>query len=199
MRWLMLATLLAVNGSSRASDSALSFDGFRDDRDQAVSAATLQKPAELIVFGYVSCPDVCPLTLLAVHRALIQLGAAADDVDCLFVTVDPARDTFAVLHRYVGAFDPRIRGLHGDETALQRFTRRLDARYQRRPTPGTMGGYTMDHTATLFVLQRDGRIAARIPHVDNPEKLSAAIAMALNATLNCVNRTTTDRSLCLPP
>jgi protein SCO1/2 len=157
--------------------------GFVDDLGRPVTRDTLQRPYQLIVFGYTSCPDVCPLTLQAVHRALVRLRSKAAMVDPVFVTVDPDRDSEAKLHQYVSAFDDRIRGYRGGDEALDRLTKILDVHYWRESlTPGSKD-YWMSHTATLFLIGRDRHVVARVDHVDDPAKLSLAITHAVYMAL----------------
>ncbi len=118
-------------------------------------------PVLLLSFGYTSCPDVCPTTLLAVHRALLRLGDAAAQVQPVFVTVDPARDSAERLQQYVDSFDPRIRRISDPATAAAALAA-FHARAVKRPLP-TGGGYTVDHTAVLYVLDRGRRVAAALP------------------------------------
>ena len=107
-------------------------------------------------FGYTQCPDVCPTTLSEVATAMKELGAAARDVQVLFLTVDPERDTPQLLSEYVQAFDRSFLALRGSQAELEAVARQFKVFFQKNPTPG--GGYTMDHTAASFVFDRQGRI-----------------------------------------
>lgn len=182
-RWAALALLVisAVPASSCAAEPAALPAGFIDDRGQRVDQRTLRRPLRLIAFGYTSCPDVCPLTLLAMHRALVHLAGDAAKIDPMFITVDPDRDSIAALHRYVGAFDARIRGYRGDPAQLARLASRLDVRYWRDSTGTDPRQYGMSHTATLFLLRRDGEIAARIDQTLNVDTLAQSIVSAVRA------------------
>src|SRR5262249_15492133 len=95
-----------------------------DQDDRAVSAENFRGEVVLLYFGYTECPDACPTTLAMLQQALRTLGAGAAGVRVLFVSVDPQRDTTAVLKRYVGYFGPQFVGLRGDDTALNALTRR---------------------------------------------------------------------------
>ncbi|HTY49469.1 MAG TPA: SCO family protein [Steroidobacteraceae bacterium] len=155
--------------------------GFVDDLGHHVQGQYLQRPLRLVLFGYTSCPDVCPLTLAALHQALAGMGARASRIDPVFVTVDPDRDTVVRLHRYVSAFDPRIRGYRTDAAHLQQLAQQLQVRYWREATGPGPDDYGVDHTATLFLISRDGRILARIHHNPDPGVLSQAILNAVRA------------------
>jgi protein SCO1/2 len=155
------------------------FQGFVDDRGSSLSAEAPSSSLTLLTFGYTSCPDVCPLTLQAVHQALVSLGPDADRLSVYFVTVDSERDDTARLHQYVGAFDDRIRALRGSDAALQSLTARLHVRYWRESLYPDSTDYVMSHTSTLFLLDPRHRVLARIPHEDRPDLLARAIVRAV--------------------
>lgn len=182
--WVAVAALLlAITAPARGSSDVqvMPLTGFVDDLGRRIDDAAHARPLRLIVFGYTHCPDVCPLTLAGVHLALVELGARAELVDPVFVTVDPERDSVAVLHGYVSAFDSRIRGYRIDAALLQQFADTLRVRYWREATGPLPSDYGMSHTATLFLVRRDGRLAARIPHDADPRRLARAILSAVNS------------------
>jgi len=113
--------------------------------------------AVVLFFGYTQCPDFCPTTLAELAEAMKRLGSDAERVQVLFVTVDPERDTPALLKNYVPAFDPRFMGLYGDADATARTAKEFKVIYQKRPgqTPGT---YTMDHSAGTFIFDPNGKL-----------------------------------------
>ena len=113
--------------------------------------------AVVLFFGYTQCPDFCPTTLAELAEAMKRLGPDAERVQVLFVTVDPERDTPALLKKYVPAFDPRFMGLYGDADATARTAKEFKVIYQKRPgqTPGT---YTMDHSAGTFIFDPNGKL-----------------------------------------
>jgi protein SCO1/2 len=121
----------------------------------------LGKPA-VIFFGFTFCPDVCPTTLVSLTAALKEMGPAADALGLYFVTVDPERDTAAALKEYLSSFDPRIRGLTGEAEQIAAFAKPLGVYYARVKLEG--GGYTMDHTATVFLLDAEGRFVGTIAY-----------------------------------
>ena len=110
----------------------------------------------LVFFGYSSCPDVCPATLAAI--AATQRQAPIADLRVLFVSIDPEHDTPAVLGPYLRAFGGGITGLYGSATALRPLEQDLGALASRRESPG--GGYVLEHTGTLYLLDHRGRMAA---------------------------------------
>ena len=170
---------LAVRSPTRAGmlgDGFLS--GFTDDSGRRVERRHLQRSMRIVLFGYTTCPDVCPLTLLALHQALVTLGSQANLIDPVFITVDPGRDTIARLHNYVQAFDARIRAYRGEPHRLERLAEELDVQYSREPTGAGAEDYGMNHTDTLFFIARDGRVLARVHHYTNPTILGEAIVSA---------------------
>ena len=112
----------------------------------------------LVFFGFTNCPDVCPTTLFEVSEVLRALGPDADKVNALFVTVDPERDTPAQLKDYISSFDPHLHALTGDPAAIAAMTRAY--RVYAKKVPQENGGYTMDHTAIVYLMDKGGRFVA---------------------------------------
>ena len=110
----------------------------------------------VVFFGFTHCPDVCPTTLAEVAAAMKELGPKAKDVQVLFVTVDPERDTQELLAQYVPAFDPSFLALRGSQAEVASVAKLFKVFYQKNP--GRDGAYTMDHTAGSFVFDKQGRI-----------------------------------------
>ena len=120
---------------------------------------------QLLSFGYVSCPDVCPTTLLQMKEVLAGLGARAARLQPLFVSVDPERDTLAVLREYTAAFDQRILGVTGPPELLNRAARAFGVRYEKFREPGASANvYTVDHTVGMFLVGPDGQLLTRFAH-----------------------------------
>jgi len=126
----------------------------------------------VMFFGYTQCPDVCPTTLTEMQQAMTLLGPQSDKVQVLFVTVDPERDTAAILKQYVPAFDPRFLGLRPvDDAALEKVAKDFKIYYKK--VPGTSpGSYTMDHTAGSYAFDPEGRLRLYIKHAQGPETLA---------------------------
>lgn len=126
----------------------------------------------VMFFGYTQCPDVCPTTLTEMQQAMALLAKQADKVQVIFVTVDPERDTAAILKQYVPAFDKRFLGLRpADEAALEKVTK--DFKIYYRKVPGSSpGSYTMDHTAGSYAFDPEGRLRLYIKHAQGPETLA---------------------------
>lgn len=129
-----------------------------NDLGQPVTARTYEGKVLLLYFGYTHCPDVCPLTLVHLHTVMQKLGKAAAGVRVLFVTVDPGRDTAAVLHQYVTAFDPRIVGLTGDSDRIAQLAKRYRVFYKPEPAPAaSAGNYDVTHSSAIYIFDRSGR------------------------------------------
>lgn len=119
--------------------------------------ADFRGKAVVVFFGYTQCPDVCPTTMAEMGQAMKSLGPDADKVQVLFITLDPERDTPAVLRQYVPAFDSRFLGLRGSPEQTQAVAKEFKVFYQK--VPGTApGSYTMDHTAGTYVFDPQGRV-----------------------------------------
>ena len=127
-----------------------------DQDGRAVTADAYRHDLVLLYFGYTQCPDECPTTLTTLAAALHALGPEASQVRVLFVSVDPRRDTTAVLKRYVSNFGPQFVGLRGDQSELTRLSKRYRIAYHYEK-PDKYGNYEVDHSSAVFVFDRDGR------------------------------------------
>jgi protein SCO1/2 len=126
----------------------------------------------VMFFGYTQCPDICPTTLTEMQQVMALLGPQSDKVQVLFVTVDPERDTAAILKQYVPSFDARFLGLRpADDAALEKVTKDFKIYYKK--VPGTSpGSYTIDHTAGSYAFDPEGRLRLYIKHAQGPETLA---------------------------
>lgn len=135
------------------------------------------RPAFLF-FGYTSCPDMCPVTMSRIASALRRVGPAAAPVVTLFVSVDPRRDTPAVLKEYVGSFSTPLIGLTGSEDEIRRVAAAYHAAYEFVPS-GTPN-YLINHTSAIFLIDREGRLRQYFKFDENPDTLAAALAAVLS-------------------
>ena len=118
----------------------------------------------LVYFGFTYCPDICPTDLQAIGLTLDKLGADGSSVQPLFITVDPARDTVEHLAEYVPMFHPRLIGLTGSADAIRRAADAYKVYYARVDAPkDTDGYYTVDHTAYIYLMDRDGNYLGFFP------------------------------------
>jgi protein SCO1/2 len=132
--------------------------------------------AIVLFFGFTHCPDVCPTTLADTAQALKTLGADAERVQVLMVTVDPERDTREVLGKYVTAFDPRFLGLSGDADATRRAAKEFKIFYEKRKSGNS---YSMDHSGQSYVLDPQGRLRLLV----RPERIATDLAPDLKTIL----------------
>jgi protein SCO1/2 len=139
-----------------------------DQAGQTVTEKDLKGKPTLIFFGFTHCPDVCPTALFEISEVLKAMGEAADRVNAYFVSVDPERDTVAAMKDYLSSFDPRLKGLTGDPQAVAKM---LSAyRVYSRKVPLKDGDYTMDHTALVYLMDRDGNFVAPFNLKRTPEE-----------------------------
>lgn len=129
-----------------------------DQNGKPVSDEDMKGRPFLVFFGFAHCPDVCPTTLFEMSEVLRQLGPDADRVGALFITVDPERDTPAALKDYLSSFDPHLRGLTGDPAAVNAAIKAYRVYAKKIPLEGN--DYTMDHTAVVYLMDKDGRFVA---------------------------------------
>jgi protein SCO1/2 len=121
----------------------------------------------VMFFGYTQCPDVCPTTMSEMATVMKELGPAAADVQVLFVTVDPERDTQELLSHYVPAFDKRFIGLYGNAEQTAKVAKDFKVFYAKQPG-AEPGSYTVDHTAGSYVFDRQGQLRLFIRHNQGP-------------------------------
>jgi len=121
----------------------------------------------VMFFGYTQCPDVCPTTMSEMAAVMKELGPSAEDVQVLFVTVDPERDTQELLSHYVPAFDKRFIGLYGNAEQTAKVAKEFKVFYAKQPG-GDPGSYTVDHTAGSYVFDRQGQLRLFIRHNQGP-------------------------------
>lgn len=132
----------------------------------------------LIYFGYTHCPDACPVALQIMSDALDRLGRIGESITPVFVTIDPSRDTPDVLKRYVDMFHPRFIAVGGDDVAIAE----LSARYKVIATKVEMGAdrpYTMDHSTSIYLTDKTGRVIGRFLHTLTAPELAGKIAARL--------------------
>jgi protein SCO1/2 len=142
------------------------------------SLADYRGKVVLLFFGYTQCPDVCPTTMADLKSVMQTLGPDADRVQVLFVTLDPARDTGALLAQYVPSFDPRFVGLRGDEVVTAKTAKDFKVYYQKVDGK-TPDGYTLDHTAGTYAFDADGRVRLFIRQGQSAQAIAHDVKMLL--------------------
>jgi protein SCO1 len=142
-----------------------------DQSGQTVTDKNMQGRPTLIFFGFTHCPDVCPTSLFEISEVLKALGKNADRVNAYFVTVDPERDTPAAMKDYLSSFDPHLQGLTGSADQVSKVI--TEYRVYARKVPLKDGDYTMDHTALIYLMDRDGRFISPFNLKRTPEQAAA--------------------------
>jgi protein SCO1/2 len=127
----------------------------------------------MVYFGYTHCPDACPTALQDMANALDLLGPRKKDVAAIFITIDPARDTPAVMKDYVAAFDAGITPLTGSEEAVTAAARAYRVYFAKHPTKD--GGYDMDHSSIIYLMDPRGRFVANFTHETSPDQIAAKL------------------------
>lgn len=143
-----------------------------DQNGARVTDATYKGAPSVVFFGYTHCPDVCPTTLFDMSEALKRLPAGKK-VSVLFVTVDPERDTPAALKDYLSSFDPRISGLTGTRDEVDGALKAY--RVYSKKQPQENGEYSMDHSAIVYLMDKQGRFVTALNLQSPPEAVAKEI------------------------
>jgi protein SCO1/2 len=142
-----------------------------DQTGQTVTEKNLQGRPTLIFFGFTHCPDVCPTSLFEMSEVLRAMGKDADRVNAYFVSVDPERDTPEVIKTYLQSFDPHLKGLTGSEAQVAKVMSAY--RVYAKKIPLKDGDYTMDHTALIYLMDKNGQFVAPFNLKRTPEDAAA--------------------------
>jgi protein SCO1/2 len=167
---LMLWTLGGVRGVTAPAAIGGPFQ-LTDQAGETVTDKNLEGKPTLIFFGFTHCPDVCPTSLFEISEVLRAMGTDADRVNAYFISVDPDRDTASAMKDYLSSFDPHLKGLTGDPTAVAKVT--TEYRVYAKKVPLKDGDYTMDHTALVYLMDRDGHFVSPFNLKRTPEEAAA--------------------------
>jgi protein SCO1/2 len=148
-----------------------------DQDGRPITQADMKGKPFLVFFGYTHCPDICPTTLFEMSEVMHALGGDADRINALFVTIDPERDTPAVMKDYLSSFDPHVRGVTGGQPAIDEVEKAYRVFAKKVPTQN--GDYSMDHSAVVYLMDKQGRFVAPF----NLKRPPAAAADALRKYL----------------
>jgi protein SCO1/2 len=151
-----------------------------DQHGKAVTERDYLGKPMLVFFGFTHCPDVCPTTLLELSNRLKELGPDAARLNVLFITIDPERDTPRELALYLSSFDPRITGLSGSPEAVAAVMK--EYRAIARKVPLSEGGYTMDHTATIYMMNAAGQFVGAMNYEDPEATMRAKLKRLLGSS-----------------
>jgi protein SCO1/2 len=171
---LTLIVVVAQRGNGPAVTQASAVGGpfkLTDQDGRTVTETDVKGKPVLVFFGYTHCPDVCPTTLFDMSEVFRKLGPDADRAAGLFITVDPERDTPEAMKSYLSSFDPHLRGLTGDEAAIESAAKAY--RVYFRKVPGADGNYTMDHTGLVYLMDKQGNFVAPFNLKRRPEEAAA--------------------------
>ena len=165
MLCLMLTCLSACKPQPKEAFEATDITGadfasglhLTDHHGKPASLQDFKGKVIVLFFGYTHCPDVCPTTMSDMAQTMKLLGKDADQVQVLFVTLDPARDTPDVLAKYVPYFDPRFLGLYGTEAEIAKTAHNFKISASKQP-PDARGNYSIDHSAGTYVYDKQGKI-----------------------------------------
>lgn len=152
-----------------------------DQQGKAVSEKDFLGKPFLVFFGFTYCPEVCPTTLNDITQYLQKLGPDAEKLNVLFITVDPERDTPNQLKLYLSSFDPRITGLSGTPEQVDAAAKAYKAYYRKVPTEED-GGYTMDHIATVYMIDAQGRFVGTISYQEAEPAAVAKLRRLVTST-----------------
>jgi protein SCO1/2 len=179
---LLIAVMLLAAGGylflSGSQSAALTVGGpfaLIDGDGKTVTDQSWHGKYLLVYFGYTFCPDVCPTTLNSVADALDKMGAKANRVQPLFVTVDPKRDTPSVVKQYAAAFSPRLVGLTGSPEQIAAAAKAYRVYYAEHRTGPGPDDYSMDHSSVLYLMGPDGRFIAPLRADQTGAEMAAAL------------------------
>ena len=171
---VVLVVLLWMLGGLRSVTAPAAIGGpfqLTDQTGQAVTEKNLQGKPTLIFFGFTHCPDVCPTSLFEISEVLRAMGKDADKVNAVFISVDPERDTPATMKDYLSSFDPHLKGLTGTPEEVAKVI--SSYRVYAKKVPLKDGDYTMDHTALIYLMDRDGKFVAPFNLKRTPEEAAS--------------------------
>jgi len=171
---IFLGVFLFATGQFRNAPGASAIGGpftLTDQDGKTITDKDMQGAPTLVFFGYTHCPDVCPTTLFEMSEVLQALGPDAARVHALYITVDPERDTPAVMKDYLSSFDPHLRGASGDRAQIDAVEKAY--RVYARKVPSENGDYSMDHTALVYLMDKQGRFVAPFSLKRTPQEAAA--------------------------
>ena len=171
----LVLMLWAMGGLRHATAPAAIGGPFElaDQTGRTVTEKSMQGHPTLVFFGFTHCPDVCPTTLFEMSEVLRAMGKDGDGVNTYFTSVDPDRDTPAAMKDYLSSFDPRLRGLTGNPEQIAKVL--SEYRVYAKKVPLKDGDYTMDHTALIYLMDRDGRFVSPFNLNRKPEDAASEL------------------------
>ena len=172
--------------SAAVADNSPAVDGLggrfilTDHMGNSVTEQDLLGHYSMMYFGYTFCPDVCPTGLQTLTMALERMGEEAQRIQPYFITVDPDRDSVEVMRRYVGYFNPRLTGLTGSPAMVKRVADQFGAKFERVESASSdPDRYTMDHSASFYLMDPDGRFISKFAYGIDAETLARGLSEKL--------------------
>jgi protein SCO1/2 len=162
-----------ITGADFATDFKLT-----DHHGEQRQLADYQGKVVALFFGFTHCPDICPTTMADIAAAVKLMGAQGDEVQVLFVTVDPERDTRDVLARFVPSFDSRFVGLTGTAEEIDETAKTFKIFYSKQQEPG-QSGYSFDHSAGVYVFDKQGKIRVYLKYGQKPVEIAHDLSRLL--------------------
>lgn len=168
---LVFGVIVFLTGRSTPIGNAVAAVGgpfqLEDQNGKPFTDVDMKGRPFLVFFGFTHCPDICPTTLFEISEVLRALGPDADRTGALFITVDPERDTAAAMKDYLSNFDPHLRGLTGAAPAIDATLKEYRVYAKKIPLKGS--DYTMDHTAVVYLMDKNGRFVAPFNTKQTPQ------------------------------
>ena len=166
-------TLMPMSGQRSPSAIGGAFELIDQNKTPVTEQALLGSPS-IVFFGYTHCPDVCPTALTEIGEVYKALGADGDRLKTFFITVDPERDTADLLKLYLESFDPRVKALTGSREKIDATMRAYRAFARKVPLEGS-DSYVMDHTALVYLMDKNGDFVQSMNFDLTPEENAARI------------------------
>jgi len=153
----------------------------QDQRGNAVRDSDYQDTFQLVTFGYTSCPDICPATLQIISASMKQLGNTGENVQPIFITVDPQRDNVERMKQYVDYFDPRLLGLTGSQAMIDRVSAQFNIRVEKVfAKNGDPDFYTVNHTAGTYLIAPGGQMLKKFAYATTSKEMTEGIKYYLD-------------------
>lgn len=176
----LVANAASAQDAAPAPNAAPAYGGtfiLVDQHGRTVTDEDFLGKYMLVAFGYTHCPDVCPTLLMDMANALTRLGPDGAGIEPVFITLDPSRDTPAVLADYVSSFSPRMIGLTGPEESIASAAKKYRIKFQKHQEEN--GEYSIDHTAAIFLMGPDGQCLDRFNSAVKTEEMVERIRAKL--------------------
>ena len=165
-------TFVGTDISSVRMDTAFSL---KDFNGRIRTLEDFKGKVVVLFFGFTHCPDICPTTLTDLKKTMVLLKDKASAVQVIFITLDPARDTEDVLKKFIPIFNSSFLGLTGTENDIDKVANQLKI-FNKKVNDGSKAGYTIDHSAGLYVIDKKGSIKLHISNGQKPEDLASDLA-----------------------